>query len=155
MLKGTHRKSPNFLCGHFNILKLRKCSRLWLAFNLRHLCGPLTDAVGLSRDQLWTEGTTLHIVVWQKKRKCLLRTGNLKSKACCAVWSVNKHSIVNRTCWGIWHVFDTTIHWPCKCLHYSWSTNSTTTLDMYWQIVTLNGLHRHVLRQREGSWFNY
>lgn len=55
----------------------------------------------------------------------------------------------------MWRVFDTTIHRPCKCLQYSWSTNSATILDMCWQFVILNVLHRLVLRKWEGSLFNY
>ncbi len=103
-----------------------------------------------------SELRTLHAVVWQKKWECLPRPHIISGvKPCCAVWSVNKHGSVNRTWWGMWQDFDTTIHQPCKCLQYSWSTNSTTTLDMCWQFVILNQLHKLVLRKPEGSLFNY
>ena len=115
----------------------------------------LTNALRLyQRYQLWTKNITCCCVT-EKVKVSFEALCNLKSKARCAAWSVNKHGTVNRTWWGIWHVFDTTIHLPCKCLQCSWSTNSTTTLDMCWQFVILNGLHRLVLRQREGSLFNY
>lgn len=94
--------------------------------------------------------------MWQKKVKVSFEgLCNLRSKAYCVVWSVNKHGTANRSWWGIWHVFDTTIHRSCKCLQYLWSANSTTTLDMCWQFVILNGLHRLVLGKWEGSLFNY
>lgn len=121
------------------------------------LCLPvsLTNALCLyQRYQLWTKNIRCCCVT-EKVKVSSEASCNLRSKACCAVWSVHKQATVNRTWWGIWHVFDTTIHRPRKHLQYSWSTNSTTTLDMCWQFVILNGLHRLVLRKREESLFNY
>lgn len=115
----------------------------------------LTNALSLyQRYQLWTKNITWRCVT-EKGKVSSESLCNLRSKACCAVWSVNKHGTVNRFWGGMWRVFDTTIHRPCKCLQYSWSTSSTTTLDMCWQFVILNGLHRLVLRQQEGCLFNY
>ncbi len=105
------------------------------------LCLPvsLTNALCLyQRYQLWTKNIRCCCVT-EKVKVSFEASCNLRSKACCAVWSVHKQATVNGTWWGIWHVFDTTTHRPCKCLQYSWSTNSTTTLDMCWQFVILNG----------------
>lgn len=97
----------------------------------------LSNALHLSETPTWNEEHYRLWCVWERLEVSFEVLCNLRRRACC----VNKRGTLNKTWWGMWHL-------PCKCLHYSWSTNFTTAVDMGWQFVILNGLHRLVLRQR-------